>query len=262
MLKRIILSILALLTVISLLACHKEKKDMSELFDEAPNQDTQITEQTQNGESNITSNDPVLPSENNSEKEEAKTEEVTEPSKEEEKTEDTTDKSESEKEEDASESTESHPTFKHSEAEIQTIKSRYIEAEDFYYTILNQHFELDSYDVIVRKNSDGYNTEYHRVIYYDVNSLYELKSYYGEYFTDEFVKSLDFDSYAEENGKLYCAQTENAISSSGVKYIYSVESIDESHANIIRTRTDGSSPQKIRCEKIGGIWYFGNVAIS
>lgn len=155
----------------------------------------------------------------------------------------------------------SSAAFSHSEEELQNIKSRYIEAEDFYYTMLYQQYDLDSYDTIEKKNSDGYSNEYHRVLYYDVNSLADLKGYYQEYFTGAFISSLDFTSYVEENDKLYCAQTENSQSSVGAKHIYTVESIDENNAYIIRTNADGTGMQKIKAVKSGENWYFGGVAI-
>ena len=151
--------------------------------------------------------------------------------------------------------------YKHSQAEIGTIINRYIEAENFYYTMLYQRYDLDGYDIITKENPDGYNTQYHRVLYYDINSTAELKDCYRRYFTEDFVARVDFNSYIEENGKLYCAQTENSAGQQGVKYLYTVESISENTANIIRTRTDGTSMQKVGAEKIGGEWYFGGVAI-
>ncbi|MBR5308074.1 MAG: hypothetical protein IKU43_04835 [Clostridia bacterium] len=253
--KKILLTALVLLVSVSLFACHTKKgsNDMSELFDEKPT-NGQVTEApNNNGKAEESPSTSDISSEADKES--------TEADKAEDKTEEE-ENSEAESEE-KKEEAENPPTpFTLSDSELQTIKSRYIEAEDFYYTMLYQHLELDSYDVIVRKNSDGYDTEYHRLLYYNVNSLADLKRYYGEYFTQGFVNGLDFSLYAEENGKLYCAETENAPAASGVKYIYSVEGIDAENAYIVKSRTDGSSPQKIKCVKLGGVWYFSGVAIS
>lgn len=148
-----------------------------------------------------------------------------------------------------------------SEAEAQTVISRYIEAEDFYYTMLLQQYELDGYDVITKNNSNGYPTEYHRVLYYNVNSLGELKKIYGEYFTGGFVSEIDFGSYIEENGKLYCAEMQSAIEHNSSKYVYSVEGVDENRVCLIKKHTNGTSVQKIYAEKSGGVWYFDGVAV-
>lgn len=153
------------------------------------------------------------------------------------------------------------PEYEHTAAEKQKIIGRYIAAEEFYYSMLYQQFDLDSYDVIVRKNADGYNTEYHRVLYYDVNSVQELKEHYLDYFTEDFVSRLDMSPYIEENDKLYCAQVSNASSSGGAKYTYVVESIDKDNAVVVRTLTNGSGKQKINAVNLGGVWYFTSVAI-
>ena len=146
--------------------------------------------------------------------------------------------------------------FSHSEAEKQTIINRYIEAQDFYYSMLYQQFDLDSYDVIVRKNADGYDTEYHRVLYYNVNSKADLTARYREYFTEAFVGSVDFSSYIEENEKLYCAETRSNVSGN-TAHGHTVESIDENNAYIIAAGTS----QKIKAVKSDGKWYFASVAI-
>lgn len=151
--------------------------------------------------------------------------------------------------------------FSVSDAEAQTIISRYIEAEDFYYTMLFQQYELDGYDVITKKNSNGYPTEYHRVLYYNVNSLGELKKIYREYFTSEFVSDINFGSYIEENGKLYCAEMQSSVEHNGLKYVYSVEGVDENRVCLIKKHTNGTSVQKIYAIKSGGVWYFDGVAV-
>ena len=149
--------------------------------------------------------------------------------------------------------------FHHSESEKQKIIGRYIEAEDFYYNMLHQNYDLDGYDVITRKNSDGYETEYHRVLYYDVNSLADLKKYYLEYFTKDFVDRIDFSAYVEADDKLYCAMTGHSAKNS--KYTYSVESKDITNAYIVRTDPHGNGSTKIAAVNNGGNWYFSSVAI-
>ena len=158
--------------------------------------------------------------------------------------------------------TENTEIFSLDEVEAQTIVSRYIEAEDFYYTMLYQKYDLDSYDVITRENSDGYDTQYHRVLYYDINSVDELKNYYSLYFTPDFVSSIDTGSYIEDGGKLYCTQNESSVPQAGAKYIYSVESVDESTCNVVRKLSNGTATQKIKAVKYDGIWYFSSVAIA
>jgi len=157
--------------------------------------------------------------------------------------------------------TKTEDPYSHSDIEKSTIINRYIEAEELYYDILYQQFELDGLDIVERKNSDGYTNVYHRVNYYGVNSIEELKDHYRAYFTEDFVAKLDLGSYIEENGKLYCAQTENAATESGYKYLYTVESINENNAYIIRQHTDGAVTQRIPAIKLNGEWYFGSVAI-
>lgn len=150
--------------------------------------------------------------------------------------------------------------FEHSTGEKEKIVGRYIEAEDFYYSMLYQQYDLDSYDVITVKNSGGYETEYHRVLYYDVNSKEDLKNCYRAYFTEDFVSKLDLGSYIEDSGKLYCAQTENA-SAPTTKFAYSAESIDETSAYVVRSGISGAGSVKIKAVKKGDSWYFSSVAI-
>ena len=291
--KKYIISAAVILLSLCLFACGQQKKNMSEIFDEKPagtqslsNKDSG-TKQKNTGSSEdkketSTESDTALAGEE-------KKEDVKPPEENRNETPENDSTSGENKENtgsdvpqgdnadpgitagtsqktDTSEDTQSSVTpvpekFTLSDAEIQNIKSRYIEAEDFYYTMLYQHYDLDSYDVIEKKNSDGYSNEYRRVLYYDVNSLADLKSVYGDYFTADFVSKIDFNSYIEENGKLYCTETENSASSSGTKHIYTIESIDENNAYIVRTLADGSSMQKIKAVKNGGVWYFGGVAI-
>lgn len=158
--------------------------------------------------------------------------------------------------------TESTEPFALDEDEVQAIVSRYIEAEDFYYTILYQKYDLDSYDVITAENSDGYDTQYHRVLYYDINSVDELKNYYNLYFTSDFVAGIDTSSYIEDSGKLYCTQNESSDPKEGAKYIYSVENVDEGVCYVVRKLSNGTASQKIKAVKHDGIWYFTSVAIA
>lgn len=151
--------------------------------------------------------------------------------------------------------------FTHSDNEKQKIIGRYIEAEDFYYTILYQRYDLDGYDVIKRKNADGYETEYHRVLYYNVNSIADLKKHYLEYFTSDFVAGIDFSAYVEANGKLYCAVTGNSSGNPGAKYTYTAESVDITNAYVVRTDSHGNGSTKIKAVNNGGNWYFSSVAI-
>lgn len=153
------------------------------------------------------------------------------------------------------------PGYEHTDAEKQKIIGRYIDAEEFYYSMLYQQFDLDSYDVIIRENDDGYNTEYHRVLYYDVNSKSELLDHYRMYFTKEFAAKLDTSSYIEENGKLYCAEVSNTSQSKGTKYTYVVESTDKNNAVVIKKPTNGGADQRMNAVNIGGEWYFSSVAI-
>ncbi len=163
--------------------------------------------------------------------------------------------------EQAAQMQENEVTFTHTDLEKQKIVGKYIEAEDFYYSMLYQQYDLDSYDVITRKNSDGYDTKYHRVLYYDVNSVADLKEHYLNYFTNDFVSRIDFSFYIEENGKLYCTIMGSSREGTGTKYTYSVESIDSSNAYVVRANTNGSGSTKIKAENIGGSWYFSSVAI-
>lgn len=160
------------------------------------------------------------------------------------------------------ENTENTEAFTLDEDEMQAIVSRYIEAEDFYYTILYQKYDLDSYDVITAENSDGYDTQYHRVLYYDINSVDELKNYYNLYFTSDFVAGIDTSSYIEDSGKLYCTQNESSDPKEGAKYIYSVENVDEGVCYVVRKLSNGTASQKIKAVKHDGIWYFTSVAIA
>ena len=266
--KKAVLYLTAALLILCLFSCQREKKDISLLFDNVPPQNTEENPVTDN---TGTESEKTQPSGNTSESGKNPTETVQQdkvtqettpeeikqnPEEAEETNGETTENSEDKKEETPVQST---PVL--DETELQTIKSRYIEAEDFYYTMLYQQYDLDSYDVIEKTNSDGYSSEYHRVLYYNVNSLDELKNCYGEYFTQSFISGLDFNSYVEENGKLYCAETDNSHINTGVKHIYSVEVIDQNNVFIVRTNSDGSSLQKIKAVKSGGIWYFGGVAI-
>ncbi len=241
----------------------KAPTDLSEIFDDKPDN---IVAETITVPDNI-QNTATSPS---TEDEAANTETVDqenqETSNENADTEASSDNTDSETDNTSEENNESsekseEAQFSHSESEKQIIAGRYIEAEDFYYTMLYQQFDLDSYDVIVRKNDDGYNTEYHRVLYFDVNSKSELRDCYREYFTDDFVSKLDLGSYIEENGKLYCAENVNASLAKGTKYTYLVEGTDAENATIVRTHTDGSGMQKVKAVKKNGKWYFTSVAI-
>lgn len=142
------------------------------------------------------------------------------------------------------------------ESECQLIVSQYRVAEDFYYDMQNQNFELDNMDTVTFVDN-GYETVYHRVIISGINSIAGLKAAYGFYFTDDFVNSLDFSAYREENEKLYCAQLTGSISDA--EYSCTVETIDENNALLIRKQ--GSGIQKIPAVKSGDTWLFGAVAI-
>ena len=221
-------------------ACNRTKpKDLSELFDERNE-----TQSENNIENNNTGN-----STGNTEK----TEEPINADDEGTEVENSAEKPEN---------TENTESFILDEDEVQAIVSRYIEAEDFYYTSLYQKYDLDSYDVITKKNSDGYDTQYHRVLYYDINSVDELKNYYSLYFTPDFVWSIDTSSYIEDGGKLYCTQNESSVSKAGAKYIYSVENVDDSTCYVVRKLSSGATSQKMQAVKYDGIWYFCSVAIS
>lgn len=248
--KRFILPLALILIASLLFACGKKqsKKDMSALFDKKPSEITGETENSTNTPMPVDTSNDTPPAGTDNENPENSTDSEN-------------DDNGSESHDNTGEQTQQLPEYKHSEAEVSTIINRYIEAEDFYYTLLYQRYDLDGYDIILRNNSDGYNTEYHRVLYYDVNSKSELQDYYRRYFTESFVSKVDFNSYIEENGKLYCAQTENAAGQQGAKYLYTVESVDPDTAYVIRSRTDGTAMQKVSAEKIGEIWYFGGVAI-
>lgn len=142
------------------------------------------------------------------------------------------------------------------ESECQLIISQYGVAEDFYYDMQNQNFELDNMDTVTFVDN-GYETVYHRVIIDGINSIAELKAAYGIYFTDNFVSSLDFSAYREENEKLYCAQLTGSVS--GAEYSCTVETVDKNNALLIRKQ--GSGVQRIPAVKSGDTWLFGAVAI-
>ncbi len=146
------------------------------------------------------------------------------------------------------------------ETEKQKLISKYIEAENFYYDMLCQNFELDNMDVITYEDN-GYSTDYHRVLLVDVNSIAELKALYLGYFTNSFVESLDLSAYREENGKLYCAETATTANNDYAKYTCTAESADGKSAALTRKLTDGSSSQKITAQNSGGEWFFDGVAI-
>ena len=148
------------------------------------------------------------------------------------------------------------PAFSHSEEEKSVIISRYREAEGFYYDMLCQNFELDNMDTVILE-SDGYETVYRRVILEDINSISELKALYGLYFTGGLVSKVDFSMYREDGGKLYCAATAGSLLSA--KYDCSVESIDEDSAVVVRSA--GGAVQKVKGEKVGGVWLFDGVAM-
>lgn len=189
--------------------------------------------------------------------EETKNEET----KPEEKTISTEENTSEQKTADISENKQPEEKFEHSDNEKQKIIGRYLEAEDFYYTMLYQRYDLDGYDVIKRANNDGYETEYHRVLYYDVNSIADLKKHYLQYFTNDFVAAIDFGAYVEADGKLYCAITDSSSGNSGTKYTYTAESIDITNAYVVRTDTHGKGSTKIKAVNNGGSWYFTSVAI-
>lgn len=142
------------------------------------------------------------------------------------------------------------------EAECQLIISQYSVAEDFYYDMQNQNFELDNMDTVTFEDN-GYETVYHRVIISGINSIAGLKAAYGFYFTDDFVSSLDFSAYREENEKLYCAQLAGSVSDT--EYSCIVETVDKNNAVVVRKQ--GSGVQRIPAVKSGDTWLFGAVAI-
>lgn len=142
------------------------------------------------------------------------------------------------------------------EEEQQVIINQYCVAEDFYYDMQNQNFELDNMDTVTFVDN-GYETVFRRVIISGINSIADLKVAYGFYFTDDFVSSLDFSAYREENEKLYCAELTGSIS--GAEYTCTVETIDKNNALLIRKQ--GTSVQRIPAVKNGDAWLFGAVAI-
>ncbi len=263
--KKIMLSAFILMFSLVLFSCgtnQKGKTDLSALFDNGSVTENGVTENTptdnrqENSDSdkpNENKQDVVSANVSDSEKESDDEKEV--------KQEENEKKDDSSSDEKTDVDGEKDLKFSVSETEAQAIISRYIEAEEFYYTMLFQQYELDGYDVIIENNSNGYLTEYHRVLYYNVNSLEELKKIYGGYFTGGFVSDVDFSSYIEENGKLYCAETQSSTDKNGFKYAYSVESVDENKVCLIKKHTDGTSVQKIYAEKSGGVWYFDGVAV-
>ncbi len=91
-------------------------------------------------------------------------------------------------------------------AETDRIAKAYTEAEGFYYDILRQNFELDNMDTLSVVGEDGYENEYCRMIYGEVNSVEDLLDLYRRCFTDDFVDGIATEgTYLEKDGKLYCA---------------------------------------------------------
>lgn len=267
--KKILLSALIILTLSVAVSCQKSQTEFPEgFFDTKPN--LQQEEQDNKGTPSGTDTGKT-PQQNSGNKSEDKTvpTEKDDKSKTDTVKKDTEDKKDVEKDNTSEEKdgkTDADSThyisvveFSHSEKEKNEILSRYSEAEDFYYDILNQNFELDNMDVVTAV-SDGYSTDYHRVILEDVNSLSELRSLYGRYFTADFIVSLDLSAYKEADGKLYCAAT-SASAGKNKGYTAKVESTSEDKAIVVRKDTQSGGVQRINAVKQGDAWYFGGVAM-
>lgn len=151
------------------------------------------------------------------------------------------------------------PPFDHTLYEKSVIVSRYREAEDFYYDMLLQNFELDNMDT-VKITENGYETVFRRVILEDINSLDELKALYRLYFTAGFVGRCDFSAYREANGKLYCCATASTVADALEDGKCTVNDYDGKGATITVSFSSGSA-QKISAVRVGEVWYFDGVAI-